>query len=103
MRAVAVYHIRPEDDPLNVSNNLCNSVNYRALILTMAYNLDLTVHVHVNDGKVHVAKAMAPLYGGDVHTLPLNIDPATIPSAGVEMTGTEFMAIREVGPWDDRA
>jgi hypothetical protein len=93
----------PENDPLCVLNDLCNSDKHRAVILTMAYNRDLTVRVHANDGKIHVVKAMAPLYGGDVHTLPLDLDPSTIqPSARVETTGTEFMAIREVGPWGDR-
>jgi hypothetical protein len=71
--------------------------------LTLAYSHDLTVKVHANDGKVHVWKATEPLYAGDVHTIPLDLDPATIqPSARVETSGTEILIIREIGPWGQR-
>jgi len=92
-----------EDDHLNVLNLLCNSDKHRAVTLTMAYSHDLTVRVHANDGKIHVAKAARPLYAGDVHTLPLDLDPSTIEtSTRVETSGTEVLVIREIGPWDDR-
>jgi hypothetical protein len=36
---------------------------------------------------------------GNVHTIPLDLDPATIqPSARVERRGTEVLIIRETGP-----
>jgi hypothetical protein len=93
----------PENDPLSVLNVLCNSDKHRALTLTMAYSHDLTVRVHANDGKVHVVKATEPLYAGDVHTIPLHLDPSTVqPSARVETSGTEILVIREIGPWGDR-
>lgn len=93
----------PEDDRLNVLNVLCNSDKHRAVTLTMAYSHDLTARVHANDGTIHVAKATKPLYAGDVHTLPLDLDPSTIEtSARVETSGTEVLVIREIGPWGER-
>jgi hypothetical protein len=92
-----------EDDPLSVLNVLCNSDKHRAITLTLAYSHDLTVRVHGKDGKVHEVRSLKPLYTGDVHTIPLDIDPATIqPSARVETRGTEVLIIREIGPWGDR-
>jgi hypothetical protein len=71
--------------------------------LTLAYDHDLTVTVHGNDGKVDVWRATEPLYAGDVHTIPLNLDPASIqPSARVEAKGTGVLIIGEVGPWGQR-
>ena len=93
----------PENDHLSVLNVLCNSDKHRAVTLTIAYSHDLTVRVHSNDGKVHEVKALKPLYTGDVHTIPLDLDPATVqPSARVEIRGTEVLLIREMGPWGDR-
>jgi hypothetical protein len=93
----------PEHDPLSILNVLCNSDKHRAVTLTLAYSHDLTVKVHANDGKVYVWKATEPLYAGDVHTIPLDLDPATIqPSARVETSGTEVLIIREIGPWGQR-
>jgi hypothetical protein len=93
----------PENDPLSILNVLCNSDKHRAVTLTLAYSHDLTVKVHANDGKVHVWKATEPLYAGDVHTIPLNLDPATIqPSARVETSGTSVLIIRELGSWGQR-
>ena len=93
----------PENDPLSILNVLCNSDKHRAVTLTLAYSHDLTVRVHANDGKVHVWRATEPLYAGDVHTMPLNLDPASIqPSARVEARGTDILIIREIGPWGQR-
>jgi hypothetical protein len=93
----------PENDPLSILNVLCNSDKHRAVTLTLAYSHDLTVKVHANDGKIHVWKATEPLYAEDVHTIPLNLDPATIqPSAPVETSGTDVLIIREIGPWGQR-
>jgi hypothetical protein len=93
----------PEDDHLNVLNVLCNNDKHRALPFTMAYSHDLTVRVHASDGKIHVTKATEPLYAGDVHTLPLELDPSTIEtSARVETSGTEVLIMRENGPWGNR-
>ena len=93
----------PENDALSIMNVLCNSDKHRAVTLTLAYSHDLTVKVHANDGKVHVVKATKPLYAGDVHTIPLDLDPATIqPSARVETSGTGVLIVREVGPWGER-
>ena len=73
------------------------------MTLTLAYSNDLTVRVHANDGKVHVWRATEPLYAGDVHTIPLNLDPASVqPSARVEASGTDILIIREIGPWGQR-
>jgi hypothetical protein len=93
----------PERDPLSILNVLCNSDKHRAVTLTLAYSHDLTVKVHANDGKVHIWKATEPLYAGDVHTIPLNLDPVTVqPSARVEASGTEVLIIRQIGPWEER-
>ncbi len=93
----------PENDPLSILNVLCNSDKHRAVTLTLAYSHDLTVRVHANDGKVHVWRATEPLYAGDVHTIRLNLDPASIqPSARVETSGTDILIIREIGPWGQR-
>ena len=93
----------PENDPLSILNVLCNSDKHRAVTLTLAYSHDLTVRVHANDGKVHVWRATEPIYAGDVHTIPLNLDPASIqPSARVETSGTDILIIREIGPWGQR-
>jgi hypothetical protein len=75
-------------EPLELLNVLCNSDKRRAVTLTLAYSHDLTVRVHANGGKVHVWRATEPLYAGDVHTVPLNLDPASIqPSARVDARG----------------
>jgi hypothetical protein len=51
------------------------------------------------DHRGHIVKAKEPLYAGDVHTLPLDLDPSTIEgSARVETSGTEVLVIREIGP-----
>jgi hypothetical protein len=93
----------PENDPLSILNVLSNSDKHRAVTLTLAYSHDLVVKVHANDGRIHVWKATEPLYAGDVHTIPLDLDPATIqPSARVEARGTEVLIIREIGPWGER-
>jgi hypothetical protein len=93
----------PENDPLSILNVLCNSDKHRAVTLTLAYSHDLMVKVHANDGSVHVWRATEPLYAGDVHTIPLNLDPASIqPSARVDSSGTDILIIREVGPWGER-
>jgi hypothetical protein len=69
----------------------------------MAYSHDLTLKVHANDGTVHLVKATEPLYAGDVHMIPLHLDPSTVhPSARVETSGTDILVIRESGPWGDR-
>jgi len=95
--------LAPKDDHLNALNELCKADKHRAVTLTLAYTHDLTLKVHANDGKVHVVKVTEPLYAGDVHTIPLRLDPATIqPSARIESSGTEVLIIREVGPWGDR-
>jgi hypothetical protein len=40
---------------------------------------------------------------GDVQTIPLNVDPASIqPSARVEARGTDILIIRAIGPWGQR-
>jgi hypothetical protein len=92
-----------ENDPLSILNVLCNSDKHRVVTLTLAYSHDLTVRVHANDGKVHVWHATEPLYAGDVHTIPLNLDPASIQSsARVEARGTDILIIREIGPWGQR-
>lgn len=93
----------PENDPLATLNVLCNGDKHRAVTLTLAYSHDLTVKVHANDGKVYVWKATEPLYAGDVHTIPLNLDPATIqPSARVETSRTDVLIVRAIGPWGQR-
>ena len=93
----------PGNDPLSVLNVLCNSDKHRAVTLTLAYSHDLTITVHANDGKVHVVKVTKPLYAGDVHTIPLSLDPATVqPSARFETRGTGVLTIREFGPWGER-
>jgi hypothetical protein len=93
----------PENDPLSILNGLCNSDKHRAVTLTLAYSHDLTVKVHANDGTVYVWRATEPLYAGDVHTIPLNLDPASIqPGARVEAKGTDILIIREIGPWGQR-
>ena len=93
----------PENDPLSILNTLCNNDKHRALTFTLAYSHDLTVTVHGNDGKVEVWKATEPLYAGDVHTIPLNLDPVSIqPSARVETSGTEVLIIQKIGPWGQR-
>ncbi len=93
----------PENDPLSILNVLCNSDKHRAVTLTLAYSQDLTVAVHANDGKVDVRRATEPLYAGDVHTIPLKLNPASIqPSARVEAGGTGILIIREIGPWGQR-
>jgi hypothetical protein len=93
----------PENDPLSILNDLCNSDKHRAVTLTLAYSRDLTVSVHANDGTVHVCRATEPLCAEDVHTIPLNLDPANIqPSARVEARGTDILIIRAIGPWGQR-
>ncbi len=93
----------PENDPLSILNVLCNSDKHRAVTLTLAYSHDLTVRVHANDGSVYLWRATEPLYAGDVHTIPLNLDPTSIqPSARVETSGTDILIIREIGPWGQR-
>jgi hypothetical protein len=90
----------PENDPLSSLNALCNCDKHRAVILTLAYSHDLTIKVHANDGRIHVWKATEPLYAGDVHTIPLNLDPTSIqPTAHIEAKGTEVLIIRDIGPW----
>ena len=93
----------PENDHLSALNALCNADKHRAVTLTLAYSHDLTLRIHANDGKIHVVKVTEPLYAGDVHTIPLDLDPATVePNARVESRGTEVLLIREVGPWGER-
>jgi hypothetical protein len=93
----------PDNDPLSMLNVLCNSDKHRAVTLTLAYDHDFTVKVHGNDGRVYIWKANEPLYAGDVHTIPIELDPATIqPSARVETSGTGVLIIRELGPWGQR-
>jgi hypothetical protein len=93
----------PENDPLSILNVLCNSDKHRAATLTLAYSHDLTVRVHANDGRVHAWRATEPLYVGDVRTIRLNLDSASIqPSARVGTRGTEVLIIREIGPWGQR-
>jgi hypothetical protein len=65
----------PDNDPLSMLNVLCNNDKHRAVTLTLAYNYDLTVKVHANDGRVYPWKAQKPLYAGDVHTIPVDLDP----------------------------
>ena len=90
----------PENDPLSILNVLCNSDKHRAVTLTLAYSHDLTVRVHANDGKVHVWRATEPLYAGDVHTIPLNLDPASIqPSARLIRWRKEKGRTLVVRPW----
>jgi hypothetical protein len=90
-------HVRTGDYVSGWSRNT-NRGN-RAITLTLAYSHNLTVRVHGKDGKVHEVRSLKPLYTGDVHTIPLDIDPATIqPSARVETRGTEALIIREIGP-----
>jgi hypothetical protein len=93
----------PENDPLSILNVLCNSDKHRAVTLTLAYSHDLTVRVHAKDGSVYVWRATEPLYAGNVHTITLNLDPASIqPSARVETSGTDILIIRKIGPWGER-
>jgi hypothetical protein len=93
----------PNNDPLSVLNVLSNRDKHRAVILTLAYSHDLRVTVHANDGSVYVWKATQPLYAGDVHTIPVDLVPATIqPNARVEASGTEVLIIRDIGPWGPR-
>lgn len=93
----------PENDPLSILNVLCNSDKHRAVTLTLAYSHDLKVKVSTNDGRVHLWKATKPLYAGDVHTIPLSLDPASIhPSARVEASGTDLLIIGQIGPWGER-
>lgn len=94
---------RPDNDPLSILNVLCNSDKHRAVTLTLAYSHDLTVTVRANDGTVEIWRATEPLYAGDVHTIPLNLDPAKIqPNARVEARGTGVLIIGEIGPWEQR-
>ena len=93
----------PENDPLSILNVLCNSDKHRAVTLTLAYSRDLTVKVHTNDGRIYLWKATELLYAGDVHPIPLNLDPASIdPSARVEANGTDLLIIGQIGPWGER-
>jgi hypothetical protein len=93
----------PKNDPLSMLNVLCNSDKHRAVTLTLAYSHDVTIKVYANDEKVYVVRATEPLYVGDVHTIPLDLDPASIqPSARVETSGTDILIIRQVGPWEQR-
>ena len=73
----------PEQDPLSVLNVLSNSDKHRAVNLTLAYDIDLSLKVHKNDGTGYVWKATEPLYAGDVNTIPLELDPATVQPAPV--------------------
>ncbi len=93
----------PEQDPLSVLNVLSNSDKHRAVNLTLAYDIDFSLKVHKNDGTVHVWNATKPLYAGDIGTIPLDLDPATVqPCARVEANGTAILIIGEVGPWGQR-
>ncbi len=93
----------PQNDPLTILNLLCNNDKHRAVTLTLAYSHDLTLKVHANDGKVHLWKAAEPLYAGEVHTIPLDIDPTNIQSSTrLEATGTGVLIIGEIGPWGQR-
>lgn len=76
--------------------------HFRSPSCTQNFPFEAT-RVHANDGKVHVWRATEPLYAGDVHTIPLNLDPARIqPSAPVEARGTDILVIREICPWAQR-
>jgi hypothetical protein len=58
--------------------------------------------VHAKDG-VYLWRATEPLYAGDVHVLPLDIDPTKIsPDVRIDARGTDILIIREVGPWGQR-
>lgn len=93
----------PEDDPLSMLNDLCNSDKHRAVTLTLAYSQDFALKVHANDGKIYFWRATEPLYAGDIHTIPLGLDPAAIqPSARVEAIGTDVLIIGKIGPWGQR-
>ncbi len=93
----------PERDPLNLLNELCNSDKHRAVTLALAYTHDLAVTVHANDGKIFEWQATEPLFAGDLHPIPLNLDPKTVePSARVQSRGTTVLAIGKPGPWELR-
>jgi hypothetical protein len=92
----------PDNDPLSILNELCNADKHRAVTFTLAYSHDLTIMVHAKDG-VHLWQATEPLYAGDVHVLPLDIDPTNIsPDVRIDARGTDILIIREVGPWGQR-
>ncbi|MEO8373130.1 MAG: hypothetical protein ABI806_28350 [Candidatus Solibacter sp.] len=87
---------------LTILNKLSNIDKHRACNFTLAYGHDVVFRVHCNNGVILNLDVKEPLYLGDVHTIPLQIDKRLVEgSARVQTSGTFVLTLREESDWDD--
>ena len=103
----AIRQLQPWADtvspnPLTILNKLSNIDKHRACNFTLAYGRDLAFRVHCNNGAILDVDVKEPLYLGDVHTIPLQIDKRLVEgSARVQTSGTFVLTFREESDWDE--
>jgi hypothetical protein len=103
----AIRQLQPWADtvspnPLTILNKLSNIDKHRACNFTLAYGRDVAFRVHCNNGAILDVDVKEPLYLGDVHTIPLQIDKRLVEgSARVQTSGTFVLTFREESDWDD--
>jgi hypothetical protein len=103
----AIRRLQPWADtvtpnPLTILNKLSNIDKHRACNFTLAYGRDVAFRVHCNNGAILDVSVKEPLYLGDVHTIPLQIDKRLVENgARVQSAGTFVLTFREESDWDD--
>ena len=89
-------------NPLTILNKLSNIDKHRACNFTLAYAHDFAFRVHCNNGAILSVDVKEPLFLGDLHTIPLQIDKRLVEgSARVQTSGTFVLTFREESDWDD--
>lgn len=97
-------HATQELDPLWILNTLCNRDKHRATNLTICYHKNVEIRIPLKNGGGMYVKLIRDIYAGDVDTVPLSGDPASIEdNVQMEIKGRSALSFHSTDPWSERS